>query len=94
MLCGSISVSAMFRKQAFLAKTLTLLTEMSGQMLKIELELTETDQDMLKSMLDREYENLKSLGLENLDALPTIMLCEKICLACTDAQDMQTAEMN
>jgi hypothetical protein len=67
---------------------------MSGQMLKIELELTETDQDMLKSMLDREYENLKSLGYENLDALPTIMLCEKICLACADAQDMQTAEMN
>ena len=63
-------------------------------MLKIELELTESDEDMLKSLLDREFQRLSGPDRDKPDTLATIVLCHKICLACSDAQDMQAAEMN
>ena len=63
-------------------------------MLKIELELTDSDEDMLKLMLDREFQRLSGPDRDDQDTLATIVLCHKICLACSDADDIRIAEMS
>lgn len=63
-------------------------------MLKIELELTEIDEDMLKLMLDREFERLSGPYRDDPDTLATIILCKKICSACADATDIELSKLN
>ena len=63
-------------------------------MLNIELELTKSDENMLKKILDRELKRLSDTCLYDDDTIPTISLCHKICNVCRIADDARTAKMN
>jgi hypothetical protein len=60
-------------------------------MLKIELELTENEEEALKGVITRELQRHNDNGKDDIN---TAKLCYKICKACRIATEMKQAEMN